>query len=187
MSAPSPAQPLLARLREGEPAAARAVQSWVESATFPFRSRLGADWADVQQEVFVEVLKGTEGRAFDTEPQLRSFVARAAVHTCIDRLRSKKRWRMESIEELAPPSRGPEAAGLPAWLALRRMIARVPEECRRLWRMLVDGYSYSEMADRTGVRAGTLRVRVLRCRERIREVRAELGSGSRSESQGGVG
>jgi DNA-directed RNA polymerase specialized sigma24 family protein len=40
--------------------------------------------------------------------------------------------------------------------------------------MVLAGLSYREMSDRTGVAEGTLRVRVLRCRKRAIELRAEL-------------
>jgi DNA-directed RNA polymerase specialized sigma24 family protein len=48
------------------------------------------------------------------------------------------------------------------------------DECRRLWRMLVDGFSYREMSDEYGVSEGALRVRVLRCRRKALEVRERL-------------
>jgi DNA-directed RNA polymerase specialized sigma24 family protein len=36
--------------------------------------------------------------------------------------------------------------------------------CRELWRLILQGHGYSEISHRLGVRQGTLRVRLLRCR-----------------------
>ena len=49
---------------------------------------------------------------------------------------------------------------------LLRVLDRVPQDCRELWRMIVAGLSYREMSLRMSVAEGTLRVRVLRCREK---------------------
>ena len=54
------------------------------------------------------------------------------------------------------------------------VLDRASQECRELWRMLVLGLSYREMSLRLQVAEGTLRVRVLRCRERAVASRAEL-------------
>ena len=43
------------------------------------------------------------------------------------------------------------------------------------WRLIAMGHSYREMSQRMGVAEGTLRVRVLRCREKAVAVRRELG------------
>ena len=47
------------------------------------------------------------------------------------------------------------------------------------WKMIVIGHSYREMSQRLGVAEGTLRVRVLRCREKAVAARHDLlGTGS---------
>jgi RNA polymerase sigma factor (sigma-70 family) len=61
---------------------------------------------------------------------------------------------------------------------LLRVLDRVPADCRELWRMIHAGLSYREMSTRLGVAEGTLRVRVLRCREKAVAVRAELLRGA---------
>lgn len=46
-----------------------------------------------------------------------------------------------------------------------------------MWRMILAGYSYKEMSLRMNVAEGTLRVRVLRCREKAATLRSELLGG----------
>ncbi|HSG41131.1 MAG TPA: hypothetical protein VLE27_15945, partial [Thermoanaerobaculia bacterium] len=57
---------------------------------------------------------------------------------------------------------------------LLRVLEKVPQDCQEMWRMIVAGLSYREMSLRLNVAEGTLRVRVLRCRERATTVRDEL-------------
>jgi DNA-directed RNA polymerase specialized sigma24 family protein len=60
---------------------------------------------------------------------------------------------------------------------LLRVVDRASPDCRDLWKMIVLGLSYKEMSGRLGVAEGTLRVRVLRCRERAIALRSELMAG----------
>jgi RNA polymerase sigma factor (sigma-70 family) len=60
---------------------------------------------------------------------------------------------------------------------LLRVLEQVPQDCREMWRMIFAGLSYREMSLRLSVAEGTLRVRVLRCRERAVAARRELLGG----------
>lgn len=55
------------------------------------------------------------------------------------------------------------------------LVGRCPEHCRDLWQMILEGLSYREMSERTGLAEGTLRVRVrvLRCRRLAQDVARE--------------
>jgi hypothetical protein len=54
------------------------------------------------------------------------------------------------------------------------VLSKVSQDCKDLWRMLVAGMSYREMSEQLGVAEGTLRVRVLRCREKAAALRRDL-------------
>ena len=94
-------------------------------------------------------------------------------HTCLDQLRAQSKWKWADLDALEPADEpaAPGAAIAPApdqedKDLLLRVLDRVPQDCRELWRMIVAGLSYREMSLRTQVAEGTLRVRVLRCREK---------------------
>jgi RNA polymerase sigma factor (sigma-70 family) len=103
-------------------------------------------------------------------------------HTCLDQIRSRSRWQWTDLDAVDQGD-GPVAA--PASTASRhedrdlllRVLDRVPPDCRELWSMIVAGLSYREMSLRMGVAEGTLRVRVLRCREKASALRRELLGG----------
>lgn len=156
----------------GEPYAIRQIQTWIAAAASGFRRKLDFEWDDLQQEFMLEVLEELRNGAWSGEGPLRAFVRRCVVHSCIDRVRYRDRWRMRDltlVEHRAHPSYRDRTN----YLALLDLARRLPEECRRMWRMLAEGQSYEEMAEEVGVRAGTLRVRVLRCRRKASALRSE--------------
>ena len=121
--------------------------------------------------------------AFRGESSLKTYLWRVVCHTCLDRLRAQSRWHWSELDGmpeweaeaiLTDPDSGPaqESRDL-----LLRVLEQVSAECRRLWAMVLAGLSYREMSARTGVSEGALRVRVLRCRKRAVELRAELVAG----------
>ncbi|HSK75846.1 MAG TPA: hypothetical protein VLQ45_05265, partial [Thermoanaerobaculia bacterium] len=102
---------------------------------------------------------------------------------CLDQIRSQCKWQWTELEAVDPGD-GPTIQ--PPTLASRgedkdlllRVLDRVPQECRERWRMIVAGLSYREMSLRMSVAEGTLRVRVLRCREKAVALRQELLTGT---------
>jgi RNA polymerase sigma-70 factor, ECF subfamily len=171
---------LVDRYLQGESGAYGTVEGWIASAARPFRRRLGQRWDDVLQDVRLEVTRLLNQQTFRGESSLKTYLWRVVCHTCLDRLRAQSRWHWTEID------------GLPEWEAeavltdpepglaqeskdlLLRVLEQVSGECRRLWAMILDGLSYREMSERTGVSEGALRVRVLRCRKRAVELRDGL-------------
>lgn len=171
---------LVEDLLAGDRSAWHGIDQWVERAAAPFRARLGADWADVLQEIRMELLRLLKAGKFRGDSALRTYLWRVANNTCIDQMRRAARRNLVSLDVApdppAPASEGP-AARTARGDALRLTLAvlrEVPEECRRLWNWILEGLSYQEMAARLEVAEGTLRVRVHRCRKRAVEARRQL-------------
>jgi RNA polymerase sigma factor (sigma-70 family) len=165
----------------GQPAAVEQVDGWLERAASSYRRRLRDQWEDVLQDVRLEVTRLLRDGKFRGESSLKTYLWRVTSHTCLDRLRAGKRWNWVELDpatvngEIAAAfERPPEKVWSAERDLLLRVLAEMGEECRRLWRMLVDGFSYREMSDETGASEGALRVRVLRCRRKALEVRERL-------------
>ncbi len=109
-------------------------------------------------------------RRYRGEGPLQAYLMRLTRFQAIDRLRARRPRVWVDVETLELPTsvESPLArlAEQDRVRALLDLLAAMPEECQRLWRMIVDGLSYREMGDHLGVRPGTLRVRVRRCRQR---------------------
>ena len=171
---------VVARFLRGEPEAVATLDGWILRAAWPYQRRLANRWDDVLQDVRLEVTRLLGDGKFRGESSLRTYLWRVVSHTCLDQIRSQTKWQWADLEVLeqddgraAGPAQ-PVAEDAAERDLLLRVLDRASQECRELWRMLVMGLSYREMSLRLQVAEGTLRVRVLRCRERAVASRAEL-------------
>ena len=178
---------VVARFLRGEPDAVAILDGWIERAAWPYQRRLANRWDDVLQDVRLEVTRLLGSGKFRGESSLRTYLWRVVSHTCLDQLRAQSKWKWTDLDGLDPTdepvSMAPAISGRQEDKdLLLRVLDRVPQDCRELWRMLVSGLSYREMSLRTQVAEGTLRVRVLRCREKAVAARHDLlgagGSGN---------
>ena len=121
----------------------------------------GSDVEDLTQEVF---LRGLERLGSLREPAaFGGWIATIARHAATDRLR-----RAPREVTLAEDREAPEPAG-EAWAVLR-LIRQLPEAYREpLVLRLVEGMSGPEIAERTGLTPGSVRVNLHRGYEMLRE------------------
>lgn len=174
-----PEDPVLTRrFLDGEPSAIAAVDGWIRASAGSFRRRLSSEWDDLLQDLRLEIIRLLQDDRFRGESSLKTYVWRVVAHSCLDRVRSKSRRSGREVDldgregDLAPVP--PRQAAAATRDLLERVLAETSEECRRLWRMIVDGASYREMAALLDVSEGALRVRVLRCRRKADAIRERL-------------
>ncbi len=170
------------RFLRGEMEAVGMVDGWISRAAWPYQRRLADRWDDVLQEVRLEVTRLLGQGKFRGESSLRTYLWRVVSHTCLDQLRAQKKWKWTDLEEVdqrpdALESQPSGSARQEDKDLLLRVLERVSGDCKEMWRMIVAGLSYREMSLRLGVAEGTLRVRVLRCRERAVAARRDLLEG----------
>jgi RNA polymerase sigma-70 factor (ECF subfamily) len=171
---------LIEQFLAGSSAAVATIDEWLRRAATPYRSKLGEEWDDALQAARLEALRLLQAGRFRGESSLKTYLWQVANHLCIGHLRKRKRAVAVELEEIhdLPDSaaRSPFAAASEAETLslLRRVLTGMPAECRAMWRMIVDGRSYQEMSEELGIAAGTLRVRVLRCRQNAVALRSRL-------------
>lgn len=165
---------LAASLQRGEPHAVEQVRRWVRGTARPFRSRIGADLEDLEQEVLISLCGTLQDGSFQGRSSLTTYVKRAVVYRCLNRIRATRTKTFVPAEDVRLEWSGPtpyrETADRDELRRALEVVAAMSEECRELWRLLHEGLSYPEMSSRLGVAAGTLRVRMLRCRRRAHEI-----------------
>lgn len=171
---------VVAQFLRGEEPAVAAVDGWIAAAAWPFQRRLANRWDDVLQDVRLEVTRLLGQGKFRGESSLRTYLWQVVSHTCLDQLRAQSRWQWTDLEALdEKPGRAQQAPARHEDRDLvERVLRRVSGECRDLWRWIALGHSYREMSARLGVAEGTLRVRVLRCREKAMALRRDLLAGT---------
>lgn len=175
----------------GERSSVSTIDGWITRAAWPYQRRLAHRWDDVLQEIRLEITRLLGQGKFRGDSSLKTYLWRVVSHTCLDQVRAQNKHKWEDLDDLEgadqPFSPGPSQAETRVERdLLLRVLDRVPYDCRNLWRMLAAGLSYREMGDRLSVAEGTLRVRVLRCREKATSARAELLGPIASEMAGNV-
>lgn len=181
---------MVTRFLRGDSDAVATLDGWISRAAWPYQRRLAHRWDDVLQDVRLEVTRLLGEGKFRGESSLRTYLWRVVSHTCLDQIRSQGKWQFTDLE--AVDQEDGRAAGPPRVAVedpaerdlLLRVLDRASPDCRDLWKMLLLGLSYKEMSQRLQVAEGTLRVRVLRCRERAIALRQELMAGPASLSGG---
>ena len=147
--------------------------------------------SDCAQEAMIRIWRSLEGYRGDCA--FESWVYRIAANCSMDAMRKKKRDRSESIEPLreagfdpADPEPGTEEKVIAAeqHQQLRACIARLPEDQREALVMTqLEGISYEEAAARLGVSEGTVKSRVNRAKQKLKEW---MEKGGELSAPGGV-
>jgi RNA polymerase sigma factor (sigma-70 family) len=148
------------------------------------------DAEDILQDVFHELVEAYRLPA--PIEQASAWLFQVARHRIIDRFRKKKEQPIGSVADeddgdlqldltLPSPEAGPEAAYARSMLlkALHEALAELPEDQREIFvAHELEGSSFKEMAERTGVGVNTLLARkryaVLRLRASLQAVHDEL-------------
>jgi RNA polymerase sigma-70 factor, ECF subfamily len=147
--------------------------------------RNAADAEDAAQEAFLKILRAEAWRGLRDE---RAFVARTVWRAAVDALRGlavqayapaaakeEALDRPSSMEEFMDSQPGPEAVVVAAnWeAAVHRLIDSLPEELRQPLALSAEMNS-REIAAAMGIAEGTVRTRLMRARQILREKMATL-------------
>jgi RNA polymerase sigma-70 factor (ECF subfamily) len=172
---------LAERHRWGDRAAFDEVYSQHAEMVYNLALRLAGDReeaADLTQEIFLRVFRHL-GR-FRGGSTLKTWIYRVAINHCRSRL--GRRRPVEPLEtagaEPVDPARGPESRAL-AGDAERRVAAALAGLAPTFREAVVlrdlEGLAYQEIAEVLGVRVGTVRSRIARGREQLRELLTAAG------------
>jgi RNA polymerase sigma factor (sigma-70 family) len=176
---------IIAGFLSGQREAVDKVDGWIARAASPYQRRLYAQWDDLLQAARMEATRLLRQGKFRGESSLKTYIWQVVNHLCIDHLRALAKTPAIEFETLLEVPASTESSPLEHLLQkeseeiLLRVLEEMPESCRELWTMILEGLSYKEMSLRQGVSEGTLRVRVLRCRKSAVALRQQLVAGAR--------
>ena len=172
---------LLKRAQGGDPAAFETLISDLEPLVWRVCWHYTGnreDASDCGQEAMVKIWRSLP--QFRGDCAFETWVYRIAATCCLDFLRRKKRERAESIEPLReqgfdPPDEAPgteeQVLNADRHARIRAAIAALPEEQRdALVLTQLEGKSYEETARLLAVSEGTVKSRVNRARNRLKEM-----------------
>ncbi|QIB69466.1 sigma-70 family RNA polymerase sigma factor [Aminipila butyrica] len=140
------------------------------------------DALDVLQESFIKIFRHLD--KFKEDSKFETWVYRIVVNTCYDSLRKNKGRQQERPLAIREEEEGgelelPDNQPLPEDVLLNRehssyllqCLERIPEEHKRIVVLRdVTGLSYEEIADTLECSIGTVKSRLSRARQRLKEV-----------------
>ena len=135
------------------------------------------DAQDCLQEAMLRVWRAISG--FKGQSSFSTWVYRITMNTCLDELRKRKNRPNTSLDGLVDAGWAPADEGdTPERHAVRRearkslegFIQELPEDMRAAVVLRdIQGYAYDEIADILGANVGTIKSRISRGREKLRE------------------
>ena len=141
------------------------------------------DAQDCLQEAMLRVYRAIGG--FKGQSSFSTWVYRITMNTCLDELRRKKNRQNTSLDNLldmgwspADESNAPEKQAMRSELRrnLNRAIQELPEEMRSAVVLRdIQGFSYDEIARMLEINVGTIKSRISRGREKLREKLSAIG------------
>ena len=171
---------LIQRASDGDPEAFNRLMEAHERRMYAVALRMCANREDAQdclQEAMLRVYRAIGN--FKGESSFSTWVYRITMNTCLDELRRRKNKQSTSLDNLldegwAPSddSSAPEKQAVRAETArtLRQTIQELPEDMRAAVVLRdIQGYSYEEIARILDINVGTIKSRISRGREKLRE------------------
>jgi RNA polymerase sigma factor (sigma-70 family) len=170
---PNPDAELARRIAAGDEAAFDRLYGENVGRVYAVCLRMAGDAVrarSLTQEAFVRAWQRMG--SFRGDSRLSSWLHRIAVNVVLESERSRRRWHGLLLEPEQGSARAMTGASDPVLrVDLERAIARLPDGARRMLVLRdVEGHSYEEVAELTGVSLGTVKSQISRARRLMREM-----------------
>ena len=175
---------LIHRAVKGDGAAFTELMTQHESRMYAVTLRMCANREDAQdclQDAMLRVYRSIGG--FKGQSSFSTWVYRITMNTCLDELRRRKTRNASSLDTMleggwspTDGENGPEkqAVASEQRRVLNSAIADLPEDMRSAIVLRdVQGFSYEEIAEMLEVNIGTIKSRISRGREKLRQILRE--------------
>src|ERR1041384_4338833 len=178
----TPEGALVSRAQAGEEAAFREIVERYQSKVFSIIHgivRQRNDVEDIAQQVFAKVFLSL--KSFDFRSSLITWIYKITVNECFDYLRKRKVRKLvyesdlsedevRRVENAEPhiDRQEPADSSLARRDYVLKLLTRVSEEERNLLMMKeVEGFSVEELAAQTGMNENTIKVKLIRARQKL--------------------
>lgn len=164
---------LIAAFLQGDRVALQIVDRWIDAALCGLPALPTDTRDDLRQDVRMRLVKSLRRAEFRGASSLRTYIHHIAHNAGIDFRRrvlaSSERFPRSDGRHREAQATSCESAAIAGDL-VRRVLAELPEGDREMmWLLFGERCSYAEAARRLGSSVGAIKVRVHRCRRRIRK------------------
>lgn len=129
------------------------------------RTQSVPDAEDVYQDVFLRLLNQRDGSAWEPE-HLKAWLLRTALNRCADLHRLRLRRPVVPLEEVSETAAAEDGAA-----ELWEAVGRLPEKLRMPVHLYyAEGYTAGEIAALLGVPTATVRTRLHRARQKLKDM-----------------
>ena len=131
----------------------------------------GSSVDDIAQDVFITVYKNL--KQFRFESQFTTWLYRITINKCKDHIRKMKiRSFFTSVKDMnEEPAYNSSTENIELKEVVHKAIARLPEKLRvPLLLKDIEGFSYQEIADTVQCEIGTVKSRIFRAREGLKNI-----------------
>ena len=158
------------RIREGDNAAFAELYSCYKQGVYLYCTRFLGDQPaaeDIFQEVFINLLERVRG-GNDIE-NMQGYLIRSARNRCLNVIRDRKYPKdIDELEEILP---GGDIVAVGEYEDLESALQQLPAANREALLLCeYQGYSYEEISAMTEVPVTTVRKRIFRARQRLRQI-----------------
>lgn len=133
---------------------------------------------DISQDVLLKLYNNLKENKFKFASSLKTYVYRITKFTCIDYLRkysSKEQKETELVEIHIDCDPEEEIQREQERKMLWRVYRVMSVECRELWKMVFwENLTYGQIAQKLGIKEGTIKSRFARCKEKAVWFRKKL-------------
>lgn len=127
------------------------------------------DRKDLYQEILMQLWKSWE--RFEGKSSINTWIYRIALNTAITHVRKRKRHAYTELEQVSPPqiedNMAEELDKQAQLQALTQAIDRLKPLNRTIALLMLEGLSYEEMAEVTGMTVNNIGVRLNRIKKRL--------------------
>ena len=171
---------LISRAAKGDASAFNELLGLHEKKMYAVCLRMCANQEDAQdclQEAMLRIYRSISG--FKGQSSFSTWIYRVAMNTCLDELRKKKNKQAASLDSLLDTGWSPSddydtpehhAIEGERKKAIRTVISELPDDMRSAIVLRdIEGFSYEEISEMLGINVGTIKSRISRGREKLRE------------------
>ncbi len=175
---------LISRAAAGDGAAFSELMSMHEKRMYAVALRMCSNREDAQdclQDAMVRIYRSISG--FKGQSSFSTWVYRITMNTCLDELRRRKSRNVTSLDTLVESGYSPSdnentpekhAVSSEQRRVLNEAIAELPEDMRSAIVLRdIQGFSYEEIAEMQEANIGTIKSRISRGREKLRQILRE--------------